>query len=321
MQLKGALLFLSLLPLGFAAPSASSAGNGVAKAGETGGASKASGGEKAGAGEAAKGASGATKSSASSAKTSPTGKASADANTGGKTGGNTKGNAGASNATAAAASNNTPSDTQIANAVSSWMNDTGKVTNFLNTAASFSGDEFTRQATIALNAEKDELNHKQVLDDALGQQPDVQSANNVLATQGTFQAVVDALQKMVNNGPDTAQADVDAINANRCVNVLPNIDKYFAAAGSASVKAVRPTGCLEISNAPPAATGANAGAAAAAQAGNNAGNGTEAAGAAAGEAKPGAAKTTSTATKAAAANAKETGSKAGAAAKATPTTK
>lgn len=111
------------------------------------------------------------------------------------------------------------SDTQIANAVVSWMNDTGKVTNFLDTATSLTGDDFTKQATIALNAEKDELNHKTILDAAMGQQPDVQDANNVLAMQGTFQMVVDTLQKMVDGGPDTAQADVDAINQNRCVNV------------------------------------------------------------------------------------------------------
>lgn len=149
----------------------------------------------------------------------------------------------------AAAADNGVSDQQIANAVMSWMADTNKVTNFLNMAASMSGDEFTTQATIALNSEKDELNHKQVLDDALGQTQMVQQANEVLANQGTFQAVVDALQQMVNEGPDNAQATVDDINANRCVNVLPNIDMYFAAAGSASVTSVRPTGCLEVDGA------------------------------------------------------------------------
>src|SRR4051812_43633135 len=75
------------------------------------------------------------------------------------------------------AGNNTPSDIQIGNAVLSWMNDTGKVTNFLNKATSFSGDEYTRQATIAFNAELDELNHKKVLDTALGTNAMVQTAN------------------------------------------------------------------------------------------------------------------------------------------------
>ncbi|KAF8854781.1 hypothetical protein BDZ45DRAFT_596603, partial [Acephala macrosclerotiorum] len=139
-----------------------------------------------------------------------------------------------------------PSDKQVMNAVISWMNDTGKVSKFLNTATSFSGDDFTRQATIALNAEKDELNHKMVLDAAVGQTDMVQSANDTLTTQGTFQAVVDALQSMVDNGPDTAQMQVDAINQNRCVNVLPNIDMYFAAAGMSNMQSIRPTGCLEV---------------------------------------------------------------------------
>ncbi|KUJ20295.1 uncharacterized protein LY89DRAFT_567710, partial [Mollisia scopiformis] len=142
-----------------------------------------------------------------------------------------------------------PSDVQVMNAVMSWMNDTGKVSKFLNTATSFSGDEFTRQATIALNSEKDELNHKMILDAAVGQMDMVQAANDTLATQGTFQAVVDALQSMVDNGPDTAQMQVDAINQNRCVNVLPNIDAYFAAAGQPDMQSVRPSGCLEVQNA------------------------------------------------------------------------
>ncbi|KAM0326133.1 hypothetical protein ACHAQA_006726 [Verticillium albo-atrum] len=160
-----------------------------------------------------------------------------------------------------AAPNNAPSDTQLMNAVMGWMNDTAKVTNFVNTATSLSGDEFNRQAQIALNAELDELNHKKVLDAGLGDNPMVQSANEVLENQGTFQNVVDVLQAMVNNGPDTAQADVNAINNNRCVNVLPNIDMYFAAAGMPEVSAARPTGCLEVAaaqtSAPPPADNAN----------------------------------------------------------------
>ncbi|KAM0280801.1 hypothetical protein ACHAQH_003831 [Verticillium albo-atrum] len=161
-----------------------------------------------------------------------------------------------------AAPNNAPSDTQIMNAVIGWMNDTAKVTNFVNTATSLSGDEFNRQAQIALNAELDELNHKKILDAGLSDNPMVQSANEVLENQGTFQNVVDVLQAMVNNGPDTAQADVNAINNNRCVNVLPNIDMYFAAAGMPEVSAIRPTGCLEVLGAPtsvpPPADNANA---------------------------------------------------------------
>ncbi|KAH8647450.1 hypothetical protein BGZ60DRAFT_423862 [Tricladium varicosporioides] len=177
---------------------------------------------------------------------------------------------GAANNPGAMAGMNTPSDTQIANAVMSWMNDTAKVTKFLNTATSLSGDEFTKQATIALNAEVDELNHKMILDMGLGMMDMVQAANDTLATAGTFQAVVDALQQMVNDGPDTAQSQVTAINNNRCVNVLPNIDMYFAAAGSASIKSARPTGCLEVDPTNPSAVPATVAAANAAN-GNTAG--------------------------------------------------
>ncbi|KAH9231443.1 hypothetical protein K456DRAFT_1790654, partial [Colletotrichum gloeosporioides 23] len=115
-----------------------------------------------------------------------------------------------------AAGRNGVSDAQVMNAVMSWMQDTGKVTKFLNSATSFTGAEFTKQATIALNAEIDELNHKMVLDAALTGMDMVAQANNVLATQGTFQQVVDTLQSMVTNGPDTAQKDVNSINNNRC---------------------------------------------------------------------------------------------------------
>jgi hypothetical protein len=145
------------------------------------------------------------------------------------------------------AATNTISDTQIANAVVGWMNDTGKVTKFLNTATSLTGDEYTKQATIAYNAEVDELNHKAVLDAALGDQASVQAANDTLATKGTFQAVVDSLAAMVSEGPDTAQSRVTEINSNRCFNVLPNINMYFAAAGSPSASSFVPTGCLELS--------------------------------------------------------------------------
>ncbi|KAK2026056.1 hypothetical protein LX32DRAFT_516761, partial [Colletotrichum zoysiae] len=108
------------------------------------------------------------------------------------------------------------SETQIMNAVMSWQQDTGKVTKFLDTATSFTGAEYTKQATIALNAELDELNHKKVLDVALKGTQTVSQANAVLDTQGTFQQVVDVLKSMVANGPDNAQRDVNTINNNRC---------------------------------------------------------------------------------------------------------
>jgi len=166
-------------------------------------------------------------------------------------------------ASAATNANTAPSQKQILNAVALWMNDTGKVSNFMNTATTFTGNEYTKQATIALNAEKDELTHKAVLDAAFGAAGTagaVKAANATLVTKGKFQNVVDVLQKMVNDGPSTAQADVDTINNNRCVNVLPNIDAYFAAAGQPGMKAVRPTVCsnngvIAAANAAPAAGG------------------------------------------------------------------
>lgn len=51
---------------------------------------------------------------------------------------------------------------------------------------------------------------------------------------------------MVNEGPETAQQRVTEINNNRCVNVLPNINAYMAAAGQPMSSAVVPTGCLEV---------------------------------------------------------------------------
>ncbi|KAK1983616.1 hypothetical protein LZ30DRAFT_561958, partial [Colletotrichum cereale] len=108
------------------------------------------------------------------------------------------------------------SQAQIKNAVMSWMQDTAKVTRFLDTATSYTGAEYKKQATIALNAEVDELNHKKVLDVALKGMQMVSRANAVLDTQGTFQQVVDVLKSMVANGPDNAQKDVNTINNNRC---------------------------------------------------------------------------------------------------------
>jgi len=149
-----------------------------------------------------------------------------------------------------------PNAAQLASAVDAWQSDTGKVSNFLNKATTFTGNEFTKQATIALNAEKDELTHKKVIDDALlSTNADVKSANNVLVNKGTFQDVVDVLQDMVNQGPANAHAQADTIKSNRWVNVLPNIDKYFAAAGEANQQAIRPTGCANVQQA--ASTGAS----------------------------------------------------------------
>jgi hypothetical protein len=111
-----------------------------------------------------------------------------------------------------------------------WQQDTQVVSNFLNYAAFLSTPDLLNYAQIALNAENDELTHKAVLDSLFvtGGQPDaaVIGANNVLVNQGTFQSVVNFLQDMVNTGN---VADVQAINSNRCANVLPAIDAYFLA--------------------------------------------------------------------------------------------
>ncbi|KAF1961886.1 hypothetical protein CC80DRAFT_589360 [Byssothecium circinans] len=136
----------------------------------------------------------------------------------------------------------TPSANDLATAVSNWQADTSMVSNFLNTGASIQNNvAFKQAATVAFNAEVDELNHKAIIDAANSQQPNVISANSTLATGGAFQDVVDKLQIMSQQGR-AAVANIDLINQNRCVNVLPNIDAYMASTGSAS-QAVRPDVC------------------------------------------------------------------------------
>ncbi|CAI9626168.1 unnamed protein product [Alternaria burnsii] len=136
----------------------------------------------------------------------------------------------------------TPTANDLATAVSNWMADTSMVSNFLNTGASIQNNvQFKQAATVAFNAEVDELNHKAIIDAANGQMPNVIAANSTLATGGSFQDVVDKLQQMSVQGM-AAVGNIDLINQNRCVNVLPNIDAYMASTGSTS-QAVRPTVC------------------------------------------------------------------------------
>ncbi|CAN9438172.1 unnamed protein product [Alternaria alternata] len=136
----------------------------------------------------------------------------------------------------------TPTANDLATAVSNWMADTSMVSNFLNTGASIQNNvQFKQAATVAFNAEVDELNHKAIIDAANGQMPNVIAANSTLATGGSFQDVVDKLQQMSVQGM-AAAGNIDLINQNRCVNVLPNIDAYMASTGSTS-QAVRPTVC------------------------------------------------------------------------------
>jgi hypothetical protein len=136
----------------------------------------------------------------------------------------------------------TPTANDLATAVSNWMADTSMVSNFLNTGASIQNNvQFKQAATVAFNAEVDELNHKAIIDAANSADPNVIAANSTLATGGSFQDVVDKLQQMSVQGM-AAAGNIDLINQNRCVNVLPNIDAYMASTGSNS-QAVRPTVC------------------------------------------------------------------------------
>jgi hypothetical protein len=140
----------------------------------------------------------------------------------------------------------TPED--IANAVIQWQQDTGIVSQFLDNAAFFSPSDLLAQAQNALNFENDELNHKAVLDFVfVNIDPNVNNANNILVGEGKFADVVNLLQDMAINGNI---GDVKLINDNRCANVLPAIDAYFAAAvaagflgDSGAVTAIRPLAC------------------------------------------------------------------------------
>jgi hypothetical protein len=71
-------------------------------------------------------------------------------------------------------------------AADAWQRDTGVVSNFLNQGASFTDDEtFKNQALIAHSAEVDELTHKNVLDQFMPNNTNVQNANATL-TNGKF---------------------------------------------------------------------------------------------------------------------------------------
>lgn len=137
-------------------------------------------------------------------------------------------------------------------AIDAWQRDTGVVSNFLNQGASYPDDQtFRIQAQIAHSAEVDELTHKAVLDQNMGNNRNVQQANATL-TNGAFQLVVDQLQRMADQGRQ-AMDGIDIINKDRCVNVLPNIDTYMResanAIGNGQVvqQSVRPAACGNIS--------------------------------------------------------------------------
>ena len=57
-------------------------------------------------------------------------------------------------------------------AADNWAFDTSQVSNFLNTGKSLTGNQFNQGANIAYNAEVDELTHKAILDQVIGNDPD-----------------------------------------------------------------------------------------------------------------------------------------------------
>lgn len=119
---------------------------------------------------------------------------------------------------AGVANGQTPSQADLATAVANWMADTSMVSDFLNRGPTIQNNvAFKQAATVAFNAEVDELNHKAVIDAALGTDPNVIAANSTLAGGGAFQDVVDKLQIMSQQGM-AAVSNVDLIIQNRCVN-------------------------------------------------------------------------------------------------------
>ncbi|KAK2589634.1 hypothetical protein QQS21_012690, partial [Conoideocrella luteorostrata] len=169
-------------------------------------------------------------------------KAAGGAAAGGATAGGGKKAAGGG-AGGAAGGGRQPSAQAIDNAAASWQADTGIVSQFLSTAENLSGKQLQQAASKALDAENDELNHKAVLDKMFlnGRQNNrdatVAQADQVLDKQGTFQFVVDGLQTLTNRGArmsaNQVSAMIQSINNDRCPQVLPNIDRYLAAAGNA----------------------------------------------------------------------------------------
>ncbi|KAE9979132.1 hypothetical protein EG328_001073 [Venturia inaequalis] len=143
-------------------------------------------------------------------------------------------------------------------AADNWSFDTGMVSNNQNTGKALAKNaaKFQAQANIAYNAEVDELTHKAILDQIIGNDPDVSIANQTL-TNGCFQSVVDNLQIMANQGPSQASL-IDDINMVRCTQILPSIDTYLAVAarvigpGATLRTAIRPDACAAIVKAAPA---------------------------------------------------------------------
>jgi hypothetical protein len=144
------------------------------------------------------------------------------------------------------------SNQDLANAQNQWRADTSKVSQFLGAVPTLTGTQLTAAAQVALDAEKDELLHKKVLDYQFGSDPRIAEANSVLVTQGTFQSVVDALANFAKNGATMSPSQISTLlqqtNNVRCAQVLPAIDTYFHVTGEklqngGFLLATRPTNC------------------------------------------------------------------------------
>jgi len=142
-------------------------------------------------------------------------------------------------------------------AADNWSFDTGMVSNFQNTGKGLAGNaaQFQNAANIGYNSEVNELTHKAILDQIIGNDPDVSIANQTLMN-GCFQSVVDNLQIMSLKGP-AQQNLINNINIFRCTQVLPSIDTYMAVAarvigaGATLRTAIRPDACAGIVKAAP----------------------------------------------------------------------
>ncbi|KAF2668113.1 hypothetical protein BT63DRAFT_441612 [Microthyrium microscopicum] len=161
-------------------------------------------------------------------------------------------------ATSAPKTTNAQAMAALQAAADNWSFDTGMVSNYLNTGKGLAANsaQFKNAANIGYNAEVDELTHKAILDQIIGNDPDVSIANQTL-TNGCFQSVVDNLQIMSLQGP-AQQSLIDNINMARCTQVLPSIDTYMAVAarvigaGATLRTAIRPDACAAIVAAAPA---------------------------------------------------------------------
>ncbi|KAI0435713.1 hypothetical protein F4803DRAFT_544584 [Xylaria telfairii] len=149
-------------------------------------------------------------------------------------------------------SRTSPSIQQLADAQNQWRADTSKVSQFLSAVPTLNGDQLETEGQIALDAENDELLHKKVLDQAFSSDPRIVAANDVLVNQGTFQSVVDALEKFATSGATMKPSEISTLLQNtnrvRCGQVLPAIDTYFHVTGEklnngGFLLATRPNNC------------------------------------------------------------------------------